>query len=75
MAATVLADSGKEQKVSNNIFQPGKYNNCTLNSEIDAKWRCSRGEIGTDTRDKQYQAVCSRSKAEKNELHKNGKNV
>jgi hypothetical protein len=33
------------------FYKPGRYNICTLNSEMKAKWRCSRGEMGAETRD------------------------
>jgi hypothetical protein len=33
-------------KIGNNIFKPGRYNICTLNSEMKAKWHCCRSEMG-----------------------------
>jgi hypothetical protein len=37
------------QKIGNDIFQTSKYKICTLNSEINAKWRCCLGEMGAET--------------------------
>jgi hypothetical protein len=63
------------QKISNDIFQTGKYNSCTLNSEMNAKWRCCLGEMGAETREMAVTSGCDLSKAEKLDLHKNGRNV
>ncbi len=38
-------------KSATTFFKPSRYNNCTLNSEINAKWRCFLGEIGVETRE------------------------
>ncbi len=39
------------QKIDNIIFKPGRYNICTLNSEMKAKWHCYFGEMGAETQD------------------------
>jgi hypothetical protein len=31
---------GQDKKSATTFFKPGKYNNCTLNSEMNAKWCC-----------------------------------
>jgi hypothetical protein len=31
------------------FFKQGKYNNCTLNSEMNAKWHCCLGDMGAET--------------------------
>jgi hypothetical protein len=36
---------GRDMKSATTFFKPGRYSNCTLNSEINAKWRCCLGEI------------------------------
>ncbi len=53
-AATVSVDfgRGRDRKSATTFFKPGKYDSCTLNSEMNAKWHCCRGELGTETRDK-----------------------
>jgi hypothetical protein len=33
------------------FFKPGKYNNCTVNSEMNVKWRCCLGDMGAETRE------------------------
>jgi hypothetical protein len=60
-AATVSADlggggEGQDKTSATTFFSPGRYNICTLNSEIKAKWHCWWGEIGMDT---QVKAVTS----------------
>jgi hypothetical protein len=37
------------QKSSDNIFQTGKYNSCTLNPDMNAKKHCYLGEMGAET--------------------------
>jgi hypothetical protein len=51
MAATdpVVVWFGPDKKSATTFFKPGKYNSCTLNSEMNAKWRCCLGEIGAET--------------------------
>jgi hypothetical protein len=39
------------QKISNDIFQTGKYNSCTLNSEMNVKSRRYLGEMEAETRE------------------------
>jgi hypothetical protein len=39
------------QKIGNNIFKPNRYNICTLNSEMKAKWHCCCVEMGAETQD------------------------
>ncbi len=53
-AATVSEAFGREgegvdKKSATMFFSSGRYNICTLNTEIKAKWRCWQGEIGTET--------------------------
>jgi hypothetical protein len=53
VAATdpVVVWFGRDKKSASTFFKLGKYNNCTLNSEINAKWRCCLGEMGAETRE------------------------
>ncbi len=37
---------GGDKISATTFFKPGKYSTCTLNSEMKAKCRCCRGEIG-----------------------------
>jgi hypothetical protein len=39
------------QKNQHRHFSPGKYNSCTLNSVMNAKWRCFLGEMGAEMRE------------------------
>ncbi len=44
-AATVSANlggggEGRDKKLASKFFSPGRYNICTLNSEIKTKWHC-----------------------------------
>jgi hypothetical protein len=41
----------RDKKSATTFIKPGKYNSCTLNSEMNAKWRCCLGEIGAETRE------------------------
>jgi hypothetical protein len=34
---------GRDKKSATTFFKPGKYKICTLNSEMNAKWRCCLG--------------------------------
>jgi hypothetical protein len=43
---------GRDKKSATTFFKPGRYNNCTLNSEIKARWRCCLGEMGVETRER-----------------------
>jgi hypothetical protein len=45
VAATdsVVVWFGRDKKSATTFFKPGKYYNCTLNSEMNAKWRCCLG--------------------------------
>jgi hypothetical protein len=36
----------QNKKSATTFFKPGRYKSCTLNSEINTKWRCCLGEIG-----------------------------
>jgi hypothetical protein len=40
---------GWDKKSATTFFNTGKYNNCTLNSEMNARWRCCLGEMGAET--------------------------
>jgi hypothetical protein len=40
---------GRDKKLATTFFKPGKYNRCTLHSEMNAKWRCCLGEMGAET--------------------------
>jgi hypothetical protein len=40
---------GRDKKSAMTFFKPGKYNSCTLNSEMNAKWCCCLGEMGAET--------------------------
>jgi hypothetical protein len=42
---------GRDKKSAMTFFKPGKYNSYTLNSEINAKWRCCLSEMGAGTRE------------------------
>jgi hypothetical protein len=42
---------GWDEKSATTFFKPGKYSSCTLNSEMNAKWRCCLGEMGAETRE------------------------
>jgi hypothetical protein len=44
------------KKLATTFFKPGKYNSCTLNSEMNVKWRCCLSEMGAET---QQMAVTS----------------
>jgi hypothetical protein len=48
MAATdpVVVWFGRDKKSATTFFKVGKYNICTLNSEMNAKWHCCLGEMG-----------------------------
>jgi hypothetical protein len=51
-AATVPVSpggEGRDKKSATTFLRPGRYNNCILNSEMNANWLCCRGEIGTET--------------------------
>jgi hypothetical protein len=65
-AATNPAGCGRERdkKSATTFFKPGRYNNCTLNSEINARWRCCLGEMGAEIQDRVEQGVYGRSKVE-----------
>ncbi len=53
VAATdpVVVWFGRDKKSATTFFKPGKYNSCTLNSEMNAKWRWCLGEMGAQTRE------------------------
>ncbi len=40
---------GWDKKSATTFFKPGKYNSCTLNSEMNTKWHCCLGEMGAET--------------------------
>jgi hypothetical protein len=40
---------GQDKKSATTFFKSGNYNSCTLNSEMNAKRRCCRGEMGAET--------------------------
>ncbi len=42
---------GRDKKSAKTFFKLGKYNSCTLNSEMKAKWCCYLGEMGDETRE------------------------
>jgi hypothetical protein len=54
VAATVPVEGGggQDKKSATTFFKPGRYKSCTLNSEMNAKWRCCLGEIGVETRER-----------------------
>jgi hypothetical protein len=37
--------AGGHKKLAKTFFKPGRYNNCTLNSDINARWRCCLGDL------------------------------
>jgi hypothetical protein len=41
----------RDEKSARIFFKPGKYNSCTLNSEMNAKWCCCLGEMGAEMRE------------------------
>ncbi len=47
----VACGAGRDKKSATTVFKPRKYNNCTLNSEMNARWHCCLGEMGTETRE------------------------
>jgi hypothetical protein len=51
VAATdpVVVWFGRDKKSATTFFKLGKYNSCTLNSEMNAKWCCSLGKMGAET--------------------------
>jgi hypothetical protein len=61
---------GRDKKSAMTFFKPGKYKSCTLNSEMNAKWRCCLGEMRAQTRE-----ICDLSKVEKLDHRKNDRNV
>jgi hypothetical protein len=42
---------GRDKKSATTFFKPGKYDICTLNYEMNAKWHCCLGEMGAETRE------------------------
>jgi hypothetical protein len=38
----------RDRKSAMTFFKLGKFNSCTLNSEMNAEWRCL-GEMGAET--------------------------
>ncbi len=42
---------GRDKKSETTFFKPSKYNSCTINSEMNAKWHCCLGEMGAETRE------------------------
>jgi hypothetical protein len=42
---------GRDKKSAMTFFKPGKYNSCTLNSEMNANLRFFLGEMGAETRE------------------------
>jgi hypothetical protein len=53
VAATdpVVVWFGRDKKSASTFFKPAKYNSCTLNSEMNAKWHCCLGEMGAETQE------------------------
>jgi hypothetical protein len=51
VAATdpVIVWFGGDKKSAMTFFKPVKYNICTLNSEINAKWRSCLGDMVAET--------------------------
>ncbi len=41
----------RDKKSAMTFFKTGKYKSCTLNSEMNAKWRHCLGEMGTETQE------------------------
>ncbi len=57
MAVIVLDCSGEggggqDKKLATAFFRPSRYNICTLNSEMKAKWRFCHGKMGVETHEK-----------------------
>jgi hypothetical protein len=71
----VVCGGGQDKKSAITFFKPGRYNNCTLNSEIKARWRCCLREIGIETRERAVTRVCGQSKVGKHDLCRNDGNV
>jgi hypothetical protein len=42
---------GWDKKSATTFFKPGKYNSCTLNPEMNARWHCCLGKTGAETRE------------------------
>jgi hypothetical protein len=42
---------GRDKKSATTFLKPDKYNSCTLNSKMNAKWHCCLGEMGAETRE------------------------
>jgi hypothetical protein len=53
MAATDPVDVwfGLDKKSATTFFIPGKYNSCTLNSEMNVKMALFLGEMGAETQE------------------------
>jgi hypothetical protein len=53
MAATdpAVVWFGLDKKSAMTFFKPGKYNSCTLTSEMNTKWHCCLGEMGAETQE------------------------
>ncbi len=77
MAATdpVVVWFGWDKKSATTFFKPGKYNSCTLNYEMNAKWCCCLGEMGAETQEMAVTRRYDLSRVEKLDLLKNGGNV
>ncbi len=76
MAATdpVVVCFGWDKKSATTFFKPGKYNSCTLNYEMNTKWRCCLGEMGAETQEMAVTRRYDLSRVEKLDLLKNGGN-
>jgi hypothetical protein len=67
---------GWDKKSATTFFKLGKYNSCTLNSEMNAKWLCCLGELGVETQEMaKISGLSDLSRVEKLDLRKNGRNV
>jgi hypothetical protein len=75
MTNPVVCGGGRDKKSATTFFKPGRYNNCTLNSEINVRWRCCLGKMGVETRERAVKGVCGRSKVGKDDLRRNDGNV
>jgi hypothetical protein len=49
----------QDKKSAMTFFRPGRYNICTFNSEMKAKWRCCRGKMGAETQEKAVASPCN----------------
>ncbi len=78
VASTDLAvcGGGRDKKSATTFFKPGRYNNCTLNSEIKARWRGCLVETGVEMRERAVtRGHSGRSTVGKDELRRSDRDV